>query len=161
NPLLLVEAMAAGVDLQSVLSPSYSAVPYYRFDALITRALEFAAYVAELGSGLLAALEKRDAVALDLLRADQEVKLLQQIRASKEKAIDAAQDDQSAAEQAKAVTQTKLRHYQALQFISAAEQSQLTSLGSQADQLLGAQKLETSANTAFMVPDFENGGAGF
>ncbi len=61
NPALLVAAAAAGVDLSSVLNDIGTAVPHYRFNTMMAKALELCAEVRSLGGSLLSAMEKSDA----------------------------------------------------------------------------------------------------
>ena len=72
DPALLVRATAAGVDLDSVLSDLNAAVPHYRFTTMMQKASELCNDVKALGASLLAALEKKDAEELSLLRSSQE-----------------------------------------------------------------------------------------
>ncbi|TMQ11220.1 MAG: hypothetical protein E6J91_23955 [Deltaproteobacteria bacterium] len=70
DPLLLVKAAAAGVDLSTAVADL--ALPHYRFQTMAQHAVELAGEVKALGQALLQALEKRDAEDLALLRATQE-----------------------------------------------------------------------------------------
>ncbi|MBL0136040.1 MAG: hypothetical protein IPP79_19700 [Chitinophagaceae bacterium] len=75
DPAMLVRAAAAGMDLSSILSDLNAALPNYRFNFMLQKALEFSNEVKSLGSALLQALEKRDA-AFSLLRSVHEQKML-------------------------------------------------------------------------------------
>ena len=69
DPGCWCKAAAAGVDLGSVLNDISAALPHYRFNVLVQKATELCAELKSLGRRLLAALEKRDAEELALLRA--------------------------------------------------------------------------------------------
>ncbi|HEY1749693.1 MAG TPA: neuraminidase-like domain-containing protein [Caulobacteraceae bacterium] len=84
----LVRAAAAGA-----LSPTGGilaepAVPYYRFEVMIEKARAAAAGVSQLGSALLAALEKQDAEELALISSAQEAAILRLTTQIKEQQID-------------------------------------------------------------------------
>jgi len=91
DPALLVRAMAAGVDIASALTGLEVSLPPYRFTTMIQKANELVNDVKSLGAALLAALEKKDAEALALLRQGQESAVLQAARDVKQKQIDDAQ----------------------------------------------------------------------
>ncbi|HEX6839129.1 MAG TPA: neuraminidase-like domain-containing protein, partial [Polyangia bacterium] len=91
NPALLIAARAGGVDLSTAINDVQAAVPHYRFQVMLQKANELVADLRALGGGLLAALEKKDAEHLTLLRANQETAVLQAMRAVKASAIDEAQ----------------------------------------------------------------------
>ncbi len=74
DPMLLIKASAAGVDLGSVLSDLDASLPYYKFTVMVAKANEVCNELRGLGSALLTALEKRNAESLLLLRASHEIK---------------------------------------------------------------------------------------
>ncbi len=76
EPGLLVKAVAAGIDISSVLNDISAALPRYRFNVMAQKASELCAEVKALGASLLAALEKRDAEALARLRSTHEIAVL-------------------------------------------------------------------------------------
>src|SRR5207249_10003044 len=80
DPALLATAAAAGIDLVTLLGESNAGLPPYRFTTLIAKANELCADLKGLGGALLAALEKRDAEALALLRSTHELKILDATR---------------------------------------------------------------------------------
>ncbi|WP_346320180.1 neuraminidase-like domain-containing protein [Chitinophaga sp. YIM B06452] len=75
DPRQLIRAAASGggLSLTSQLEPQ---VPYYRFSFMIEKARALTGILMQFGSGLLAALEKKDAEALSLLKVTQEKTLL-------------------------------------------------------------------------------------
>ena len=82
----MVKAVAAGVDISSALADLNAPLPLYRFNVLLQKANEVCNDVKALGGALLAALEKKDAEALGLLRQSQEIRLLEAVKAVRETA---------------------------------------------------------------------------
>ena len=74
DPGALVKAVAGGVDISSALADLNAPLPLYRFNVLLQKANEVCNDVKALGGALLAALEKKDAEALGLLRQSQEIR---------------------------------------------------------------------------------------
>jgi hypothetical protein len=92
NPLLLVEATAAGLSLDDVTNATSGDAPPYRFIYLIDKAKQFASQVQSFGGALLSALEKRDAQQLEVLRVTQQQNILAMTTSTKQAEIDAAQN---------------------------------------------------------------------
>src|SRR4029077_20653528 len=67
DPLLLIRARAAGLDIGTVVAELYAPLPNYRFTFTLQKALELCSEVKSLGAALLSALEKQDAEQLTLL----------------------------------------------------------------------------------------------
>ena len=86
DPGALVKAVAAGIDISSALADLNAPLPLYRFNILLQKANEVCDDVKALGAALLAALEKKDAEALSLLRQGQEIRLLEAVKAVRETA---------------------------------------------------------------------------
>ena len=80
DPGLLVKAAAAGLDIGSVLSDLNAPPPHYRFHVLAQKASESINDVKSLGAALIAALEKKDAEELALLRSTHEIQVLEAVR---------------------------------------------------------------------------------
>jgi hypothetical protein len=76
DPRLLVEAKAAGLSLEDVLGATSGDLPPYRFAYLIEKAKQYASQVQSFGAALLAAIEKRDAQHLEVLRQTQQQNIL-------------------------------------------------------------------------------------
>ena len=72
DPGMLAKAAAAGLDVGAVASGANQPLPLVRFRLLAEKAAEICQEVKSLGQNLLAALEKEDAEALSVLRAEQE-----------------------------------------------------------------------------------------
>jgi hypothetical protein len=90
DPLLLIRARAAGLDIDSVLGTLYAPLPNYRFSFTLQKAIELTSELKALGSALLMALEKQDAEALTLLRSTNEIAVLKMVRDTRQKQIDEA-----------------------------------------------------------------------
>ncbi len=163
NPALLVQAAAAGVDLTSVLSAMNSPLPNYRFRATLAKALELCSETRSLGGSLLSALEKKDAEALALLRAGQEIAVLQAVLLVKQTQLNEAQMNVQALQDSLAVTQARQTYYQTLVSggLSSLETSQLTSL-TQSQNLKQASQLAGLVGSGLsLIPQLEFGGSGF
>lgn len=94
-------AVAAGVD-----------VPHYRFTFLVAKAQELAQTVAQLGSELLAALEKRDAEALNRLQTTQEGIILTLTRDLQKSQLAEAETNLQSLQKAKENAQKRRDTYQ-------------------------------------------------
>jgi hypothetical protein len=92
DPLMLVEATAAGLSLDDVQSATSGNVPPYRFTYLIDKAKQYASQVQGFGGALLSAIEKRDAQTLEVLRVTQQQNILAMTTATKQADVDSAQN---------------------------------------------------------------------
>ncbi len=90
NPALLVAAAAAGLDLGSVISQLNTPLPHYRFTVWMQKAIDLCNELKSFGAEFLSALEKKDAEDLQLLRQNQDIRLLKLVRQVKQKQIDEA-----------------------------------------------------------------------
>jgi hypothetical protein len=163
DPALLIRAAAAGVDLGSVLGDLATPLPFYRFQIMSQKASELAGQVRGLGQELLAALEKKDAEKLALLRADQELKVLQGTLATRQRAIDEAQASHDALVQAQAIASARQAYYDGLLLVGLipSETQNLDKLGSAAAHQASAQAAQLEATMLGVIPDFAIGVAGF
>jgi hypothetical protein len=114
DPAMLVQAAAAGVDIQSVLGELDSGLPPYRFRSVHARAMAFTSSVRNLSAALLSAFEKRDAEELSRLRSTHEVALLEESRELLVVRIDEATEAVRAAKAAKAAAAERQRYYENL-----------------------------------------------
>jgi hypothetical protein len=92
DPMLLVEATAAGLSLDDVLKSTSGDVPPYRFTYLIEKARQYASQTQSFGGALLSAIEKRDAQQLEVLRVTQQQNILAMTTSTKQSDVDAAQN---------------------------------------------------------------------
>jgi hypothetical protein len=155
-----VRARAAGADLESAVWQTQAALPHYRFTFMVAKANELAAELRNLGGALLAALEKRDAEALALLRSTQEVALLQAVQSVKKKQAEEAQATFDSLERLHELADIKYRFYSSRAFMNPAELASVEALGASIILMITAQGLESGSAIAHFVPDFTLGGAG-
>jgi len=111
NPMLLVEAAAAGISIGSVLSDMNTPGPMYRFTYLMQKATEFSAEVKSLGSSLLSAIEKGDSEALGRLRANQEANLLTMMTEVKNRQVLDAQATIDGLTKSREIAVYRLQHF--------------------------------------------------
>jgi len=114
DPALLVRAVAAGLDIDTVLNDISAPSPRRRFTAALQRATEFAGEVRSLEATLLSALEKRDAEELARMRAVDERALLELTTDTRQRELDEANAALEAARQARQGALTRYVHYQRL-----------------------------------------------
>jgi hypothetical protein len=76
DPAMLARAVAAGVDVGTIVAGTAGAILPVRFQIILQRAFEMAQEVKSLGSQILSALEKKDGETLGVLRARHEVRML-------------------------------------------------------------------------------------
>jgi hypothetical protein len=114
EPGLLVKAAAAGIDIGSVLSEISAPMPHYRFKVLAQKATELCGELKSLGAALLAALEKRDAERLALLRAEHETTLLKLVEEVRSQQVDEAEQQIAALLASRENAVARFRHYQKL-----------------------------------------------
>jgi hypothetical protein len=114
DPALLVQAVAQGVDLGSVLSDLSAPLLYYRFSYVLQKALEVCAECRSFGGAILAALEKNDAEALAILRATQETGVQTAMQQIKSDQLTEAQDQAQALQKSRDVAATRYIYYQTL-----------------------------------------------
>ncbi|MEP7107392.1 MAG: hypothetical protein ABI760_05405 [Ferruginibacter sp.] len=76
DPGMMVKALAAGMDLSSLLNSMNQPGSLVRSPLLLQKAVEMSSEVRNLGSALLSSLEKKDAEDLALLRQSHEIKIL-------------------------------------------------------------------------------------
>ena len=73
DPALLVQAVAQGLSITSVLNDLNAPMPNYRFNYLLQKALELCNELKSLGANLLSSKEKKDSEVLSKIRAKHEV----------------------------------------------------------------------------------------
>ncbi|HEU4835000.1 MAG TPA: neuraminidase-like domain-containing protein, partial [Pyrinomonadaceae bacterium] len=125
DPGLLVRSAAVGVDIASALSDINVALPNYRFNTMLQKAVELCGEVKSLGGALLSALEKRDAEALALLRSTHEVKVLKAVRTVKERQVEEAKQARAGLERGKELTTIRRNYYRDIAFMNPWEKTQL------------------------------------
>lgn len=162
DPALLVRAAAAGLDIGSVLSDLNAPLPLYRFTFMVQRALELCNEVKALGGALLAALEKKDAEALALLRSSHELILLDALRQVKQQQIDEAQAQWESLKESRHVVEQKQTYYQKLLNAGLILEEKLAlglTVGAMGLELAGTVSNLFSAGIS-LVPDIDAGATG-
>ena len=114
NPALLVKAAAAGLDIGSVLAEVNAPLPHYRFQVLSQKATELCSELKSLGAALLAALEKRDAEKLSLLRAEQETALLDLAEEVRKKQVEEAKQQIEVLKASREIASARYTHFRKL-----------------------------------------------
>ena len=125
DPGLLARAAGMGVDIASALSDINVALPHYRFNIMLQKAEALCGEVKSLGGALLAALEKRDAEALALLRSTHEMKVLNAVRTIKEKQLQEAKESRAGLDRNKEMIALRRDYYRDIAFLNEGEKTQL------------------------------------
>ena len=161
DPMALVKAAAAGLDISTALSDLDAPLPFYRFTTMLQKANEFTGDVKALGSALLSALEKKDAEALALLRQGQEIALLQAVRDIKKSQTDDAQLVIDGLQKNKEMVTIRRDYYASRDFMNAGEYTAMgLSIASTAlDAAIAAGYI--LAGGLKLIPQFVAGAAGF
>ncbi|SMX36817.1 neuraminidase-like domain-containing protein [Maliponia aquimaris] len=160
DPGMLVRAAAAGLSLSSILAGMNGPLPAYRFQVMANKATELTQEVRALGNALLAALEKKDAEALALLRNDLEVQLLKAQRSLQELEIEAAEEQITVLEKTRAITEERNAFYTAFERINANEQLNLDKLAEAQDFEMAAGIVRATGAVLGIIPDISFGGHG-
>ncbi len=161
DPAVLVQAVAAGVDLDTIIGLNGAPSSQYRSRVLIQKALEFAQDVRTLGDRLLSTVEKIDADSLELIRASNEVKLLDAVLDVKRLQVTEAQHNQTALERSQEIAQGKIDYYGSRDYINVWEGMALTLNGvSTLAQTAIALGYALAGGLAF-IPAFTIGASGF
>lgn len=111
DPGMLVKAVAAGIDIGSIVNNINQSISAVRGPLLLQKAMEICAEVKSLGNALLSALEKKDAEHIALMRQQHELnisKLVQDIKFLQWKESEAATESLL---KSRAVAFERYRHY--------------------------------------------------
>jgi hypothetical protein len=162
DPGMLVKAAAAGLDLGSVLSDTSSALPPYRFRVMVREALQLSENVRVLGNELLAALEKRDAEKLALIRSGSERKLQDGMLQLRNTMIDEAVQQLAVLDKNREMTLAKQNYFAERKdnLTNAWEVASLALTGGSAVAQAIALALESASGAAHMVVDAQFGASG-
>jgi hypothetical protein len=114
DPALLVKAVAAGIDISSIVSGLNQPLSQIRAPLLIQKALEICAEVKSLGDSLSSALVNKDAEKLALIRQEQEIKLLEKVQDTRFLQWKEASESIKALTKSRDVAYQKYRHYKYL-----------------------------------------------
>ncbi|HYJ62162.1 MAG TPA: neuraminidase-like domain-containing protein, partial [Parafilimonas sp.] len=163
DPGMLVRAAAAGLDLSSVLNDLNAPLPLYRFSFLIQKATELCNEVKSLGGALLAALEKKDAEHLALLRSSHEIKLLSAVLQLKQTQITESQNQIDNLTKQKELITIRKDYYQNLLSSGLSTGETIALALNTASTVIdtGIAIGYTLAGGLKMIPDFILGASGF
>lgn len=161
DPMVLVEAVAHGLDIGSVLNDRYAPLPRYRFSFMLQQALAMCNEVRSLGASLTSVVEKRDAERLAMLRAGHETQMLDQVKANKKLQIDQAEQSRQALDEAARMTTARMQYYEDLiaQGLIAEETDQLGNLQASNQEQEMASWVEASAQMLNLIPSTTTGTA--
>ena len=121
DPAALVKAIAGGVDVSAALSDLNAPLPLYRFNVLLQKANEICNDVKVLGGALFAALEKKDAESMGLLRQGQEIRLLEAVKAVREKQIEEVRENLAGLRKSRELAVIKQSYYESREFMNVGE----------------------------------------
>lgn len=163
DPALLVKAAASGLSLSDALSDLNAPLPLYRFNVLSQKATELAQEVKSLGGQLLAALEKKDAESLSLLRNSQEQKVLDAATEVRERQIEDTAVQIDALKQQQTMTTQRRDHYQRLmsEGLNSGEQLQLDSMALSIPLAIAQGVTQTLSGVLSAIPDLTIGAFSF
>lgn len=161
DPGALVKAVAAGVDIGAALADLNAPLPLYRFSVLLQKANEICNDVKALGAALLAALEKKDGEALSLLRQGQEIRVLEAVKAVREKQIEEAKENLEGLKRSKALVESRRNYYRDIQRLTVEEQLHLNKLGEAHGLQQAAQGVKLAASIISILPAIDLGVSGF
>ncbi|KAG8792689.1 putative Insecticidal toxin complex protein TccB2, partial [Serendipita sp. 398] len=161
DPGAIIRALASGVSLASVIQGLSAPLPLYRFWFVTQKASELTLLAASLGNALLSALEKQDAEELARLRSDQEIVVLNGLRAVKVSAIAEGKDSIKALERSLLVAQERLNYYSSRPYMNAWEIASTVLSGASLAIDVGVLLSYLLSGGLKAIPDFQAGAAGF
>lgn len=157
NPLQLIEQAAYGAG--TIGAAAFT--PVYRFAVYLERALELTNDVRSYGSMVLAALEKKDAEALGVLRANQDVDIQKRLLDIKTGAVTEAQNQVAALQNQKAAVQIRYDFYANIEFMNDAETA---AIALQLSAFIAnglTTVLDMTSGAAHLIPKITAGAQGF
>ncbi|MBA3473875.1 MAG: hypothetical protein H0T57_11720 [Rubrobacter sp.] len=160
DPGALVKAVAGGVDIGSALADLNAPLPLYRFNVLLQKANEVCNDVKALGGALLAALEKKDAEALGLLRQGQEIRLLEAVKAVREQQIEEAKENAEGLRRSRNTVEERRNYYSDIEKVSSWEIASMSTHGLGIASEVTATILNATAGTAHLAPEVTAGVSG-
>ncbi|HEX4959442.1 MAG TPA: neuraminidase-like domain-containing protein [Thermoanaerobaculia bacterium] len=161
DPAALVKAVAGGVDIGAALADLNAPLPLYRFNVLLQKANEVCNDVKALGGALLTALEKKDAEALGLLRQNQEIRLLDAVKAVRETQLAEAKESLEGVKKSKELAEVKKAYYESREFMNAGETAAMVLSGVSLGVHAVGTVMDILGGALAGVPDFTVGASGF
>lgn len=154
DPALLVRARAAGLDLREIVGRGLSPMPpTYRYSYLFAKAVELCETVRGFGAQLLAALEKKDAEGVSLMRTRHDVTIAGDTIRIREQQIEEAEEALEALRSSQAQAQRRYDYYTSREKISDAEQKQLDMIQKARVYEIAAELHNQQAAVAHAIPD--------
>jgi hypothetical protein len=160
DPAALVKAVAQGADLSSALTDLNAPLPLYRFNAMLQKANEVCNDVKSLGVALLAALEKKDAEALGLLRQGQEIQLLEAVKALRERQVEETKENAEAIRRSRNTVEERRNFYRDIEKLSGGEKASLAAHMFGIYSEMGSTLLNAAAGSAHLAPEINIGVSG-
>jgi hypothetical protein len=161
DPGAMVKAVAGGAGIGAALADLAAPLPHYRFNTLLQKANEICNDVKALGGSLLAALEKKDAEALGLLRQTQELRMLHAAVGVRELQIEEARENLEGAHQSRLSAETRRDYYRDLERLSDQEKLHLDKMVESHKKAEIAQGIKVGASIISYLPDIDLGASGF
>ncbi|HEX2956513.1 MAG TPA: neuraminidase-like domain-containing protein [Chitinispirillaceae bacterium] len=153
DPGLLARAVAAGVDIGSVIRDTQVAPSHYRYSVLMQKALELCNELKSFGSELLSIMEKKDAEHMALLRNSQEIELYKLISEVKNSSVKEAQKTLDGLKKSREITETRYNYYKNIQKISPLECAQFVTLSTAGVVNQVSQIMSMAAGMISLIPD--------
>ncbi|MER9970252.1 neuraminidase-like domain-containing protein [Mesorhizobium sp. M0060] len=160
DPALLVKAVAAGVDIGSVLADLATPQGPYRFPTLVAKALEICNEVRSLGEKVLSAIEKRDAEMLAALRSGHETAVLKLMKDVRKQQIEEASMALASAEAGTDLIQESIDYYGGIPRMNSWEELGVIAHGLGIVSEIVATVLNSVAGATHLIPDIQAGAAG-
>jgi hypothetical protein len=117
DPALLVNAVANGINLSSVLDDLSLPKLHYKYRALGRLAIQFCGEVKSLGQSLLSALQSKDAEGMALLQSSNAIRLLDATVSLKELQIQEAEESIKSLELSRAAAEFRKEFYEGRKFM--------------------------------------------
>ena len=153
DPLQLIAARAAGASGFSTIATA----PIYRFNIYLQKAIEFVNDVRSYGAAILSAIEKKDAETLAALRARQELDIQTLLLDVKTRQVTEAQEQITALQNQRAVTEIRYNFYSTVPFMNAWEAVALALQTAALTANGAALTFDIAAGIAHLIPT-ETGG---
>jgi hypothetical protein len=158
DPGLLARAVAGGIDIGTVLRDMQTAPSYYRYSIVYQKAVELCNELKSFGSELLAALEKRDAETLSILRSTHEIAMYKLITDIKKNAVKEAQHSLDGLQKQKDMIAIRYNHYKNIEQYNEFEKAQLATTYTAGIVHTVGQIMVLASAPISVIPDFVVGG---
>lgn len=160
DPALLVNAVANGVDLGSVLDNLSAPRSNYKFRTLNSKAVQFCSEVKSLGQSLLSALQAGDSEGMALLQSANAIGLLESITGLKELQIEEHKENIKSIELSRVSAVIRKEFYANREFMNQEEALALTLGRLSMVSDVASTVLSTIASITSYIPDFAAGVSG-